>query len=47
MIAKAGRLRLLNGERAELDTDVRSRHPIDDLEPVSESSVCRAERRSA
>jgi N6-L-threonylcarbamoyladenine synthase len=47
MIAKAGRLRLLNGERAELDTDVRSRYPIDDLEPVSESSVCRAERRSA
>ncbi len=45
MIAQAGRLRLLNGERADLDTDVRSRYPIDDLAPMTETSARRAARR--
>ena len=35
MIAEAGRLRMLNGERADLDTDVRSRYPVEDLRPLA------------
>lgn len=34
MIAEAGKLRLLHGQRADLDTDVRSRYPVDDLPPL-------------
>ena len=37
MIAEAGRLRMLNGERADLDTDVRSRYPVEDLQPIADS----------
>jgi N6-L-threonylcarbamoyladenine synthase len=34
MIAAAGYYRLLQGERADLATDVRSRYPISDLMPL-------------
>lgn len=35
MIAEAGRIRLLNGERMDLNSDVRSRYPVEDLPPFS------------
>jgi N6-L-threonylcarbamoyladenine synthase len=37
MIAVAGFYRLLSGERMELSADVRSRYPIQDLNPVTDS----------
>lgn len=35
MIALTGYQRILNGERADLSTDVRSRYPIKDLAPIT------------